>query len=80
MSVKVKAHTRGPEDPLKPIMEANLHRFESKWGIKVVSANDSRLAAPIPDPVPGPVPMSLAEIEERIEQLSKRAAMIGRLL
>lgn len=74
MSIKVKAHTRGPDDPLKPIMDANLHRFESKWGVKVVSANDSRLAAPIPDPVPGPAPMP---IEENKSLLRTLAAVLG---
>lgn len=78
MSIKVKTHTRGPDDPLKPIMDTNRRRFESKWGVKLVSANDSRLAASIPDPVPGPAPMSLAEIAEQLEELSKLAAQIGR--
>jgi hypothetical protein len=82
--IAVKSHTRrAPEkkpDPFASLNEAKLHRFASKWGLEVVSANDSRLSAPISDPVPGPAPMSLAEIEDRLEQLSKRAAMIGRLL
>lgn len=80
MSVRVRAHVRGAPDPLTPEIEAKRRRFQSKWGIAMVSANDSRLAAPIPDPVRGPAPMSLAEIADQLEQLSKRAAMIGRLL
>ncbi|NSY17218.1 hypothetical protein [Neorhizobium sp. AL 9.2.2] len=78
MSVRVKAHTRGPADPLTPDIEAKRRRFQSKWGIAMVSANDDRLAAPIPDPVPGPAPMSLAEIAEQLAELSKLAAQIGR--
>lgn len=78
MSTSVKAHTRGAPDPFAPVMEAKRKRFASKWGVELVSANDDRLAAPIPHPVPGPAPLSLAEIAKRLEELSKRAAQIGR--
>jgi hypothetical protein len=82
--IPVKSHTRrAPEkkpDPFAPVNDAKRRRFASKWGVELVSANDDLLAAPIPDPVPGPAPMSLAEIAEQLEELSKRAAMIGRHL
>lgn len=78
MSIKVKAHTRGAPDPFAPVIDAKRKRFASKWGVEIVSANDDRLAAPIPDPVPGPAPMILAEIAEQLAELSKLAAQIGR--
>lgn len=78
MITKVRAHVRGVPDPLTPDIEAKRRRFQSKWGIAMVSANDELLAAPIPDPVPGPAPMSLAEIAEQLAELSELAAQIGR--
>lgn len=80
MSTSVKAHTRGAPDPFAPVMKAKRKRFASKWGVEIVSANDDRLAAPIPDPVPGPTPMSLAEIAEQLVELSKLATQIRRQL
>lgn len=80
MSTKVKAHTRGAPDPFAPVMEAKRKRFASKWGVELVSANDDRLAAPIPDPAPGPAHLSLAEIAEQLAELSKLAAQIRRQL
>lgn len=74
MSTKVKAHTRGAPDPFAPVMEAKRKRFASKWGVEIVSANDDRLAAPIPDPVPGPAPMP---IEQHKSLLKTLAAMVG---
>jgi hypothetical protein len=71
MSTKVKAHVRGAPDPLTPEIEAKRSRFESKWGIPMVSANDDRLAAPIADPVPGPAAMPLEEHKSLLRALAK---------
>jgi hypothetical protein len=78
MSIKVKAHVRGAPDPLTPEIEAKRSRFESKWGIPMVSANDDRLAAPIADPVPGPGRLTLEDIAAQLKALADRAAEIGR--
>jgi hypothetical protein len=78
-TVNVSAYTRRPPekklDPLAPEMEAKRRRFQSKWGIEVVSANDERLAKPLPDPVPGPGFMSL---EKHKGLLRSIARMMGR--
>jgi|GEM_PF-6271958 len=71
MSVRVKAHARGPADPLTPDIEAKRRRFHSKWGIEVVGANDSRLSPPIPDPVPGPAPMPIEEHKSLLRTLAE---------
>lgn len=76
--IPVKSHMRrAPEkkpDPFAPVNDAKRRRFASKWGVELVSANDDRLAAPIPDAVPGPAPMP---IEEHKSLLRTLAAMVG---
>lgn len=52
--VKVKAHTRGVEDPFASIIEAKKPRFAAKWGVELVGTDDERLRQPIPAPIHGP--------------------------
>jgi hypothetical protein len=81
-TTKVSGHTRRlPEkapDPFAPVMEAKRKAFASKWGVEMVSANDDRLAAPIPEPVHGNARQTLAEITAQLAALAKLAAKIGR--
>jgi hypothetical protein len=38
----VKAHSRGKPDPFAPVIEAKRHRFRSKWGLEITTANDDK--------------------------------------
>ncbi|MBP2462085.1 MULTISPECIES: hypothetical protein [unclassified Rhizobium] len=73
--IPVKSYTRrAPEkkpDPFAPLNDAKRRRFASKWGVELVSANDDRLAAPIPDPVPGPVPMPIEQHKSLLRTLAE---------
>jgi hypothetical protein len=71
----VKAHTRGKEDPLKPVMEARKARFCRKWGIQPANTDDARLAHPVAAPARGGP--SLASIIGDIRNLVKVWKRIG---
>ncbi len=69
--VKVKAHTRGIEDPFASIIEAKKPRFAAKWGVELVGTDDERLRQPIPDPIHGPGRRPLIEIAGQLLALAK---------
>lgn len=64
----VKAHTRGKEDPFKPVMEARKARFCRKWRVE---AEDAR---PVDPATGGP---SLASIAAKLADLAKAWKRIG---
>lgn len=80
-TIPVSSHTRRlPEkapDPFAPVIEAKRARFCRKWGLKIVSANDSRLAKPIADPVPGPVRFNLESHSSLMRALGKLVGWKG---
>lgn len=53
-------------------------RFLDLNNVPIVTTDDPRLPAPIPDPVYGFGRMSLADISEQLAALAKLAAKIGR--
>ena len=71
----VKAHTRGKEDPLKPVMEARRRAYAKRWGVELVGTDDARLAQPVADPAPGGP--SLASIAAKLAELAKAWKRIG---
>lgn len=71
----VKAHTRGKEDPLKPVMDAHKAYYARKHGVELVGTDDARLAQPVADPaIGGP---SLASIAAKLADLAKAWKRIG---
>lgn len=72
----VKAHTRGKEDPFKPVMEARKARFCRKWLVELADTDDPRLAQPAADPAPGGP--SLAWIAEQLNKLAEFWNRTGR--
>jgi len=71
----VKAHTRGKEDPFKPVMEARKAYYARKHGVELVGTDDARLAQPVADPAPGGP--SLASIAAKLADLAKAWKRIG---
>ena len=71
----VKAHTRGKEDPFKPVMEARKAYYARKHGVELVDTDDARLAQPVADPAPGGP--SLASIAAKLAELAKAWKRIG---
>jgi hypothetical protein len=69
--IKVKAHTRGVEDPFASIIEAKKPRFAAKWGVELVDTEDERLRQPIPAPAHGPGRRPLIEIAGQLLALAK---------
>lgn len=72
----VKAHTRGKEDPFKPVMEARKAYYARKHGVELVGTDDARLSRPVAAPVRGGP--SLSSIIEDLRDLVKVMANIGR--
>lgn len=71
----VKAHTRGKDDPLKPVMEARKSYYARKHGVELVGTDDARLSRPAADPAPGGP--SLASIAAKLADLAKLMSNIG---
>lgn len=71
----VKDHTRGKEDPFKPVMEARKARFCRKWGIQPANTDDARLSRHVADPATGG--KSLASIAAKLADLAKAWKRIG---
>ena len=71
----VKSHTRGKEDPLKPVMDAHKAYYARKHGVELVGADDARLSRPVADPAPGWP--SLASIAAKLADLAKVWKRIG---
>ncbi|MBW8285869.1 MAG: hypothetical protein K0M55_19950 [Rhizobium sp.] len=73
----IKAHTRGKEDPFKPVMEARKERFCRKWGIQPANTDDARLSRPVAPPEPISARTSMPQIIEQLRGLARLAAKIG---
>jgi hypothetical protein len=71
----VKAHTRGKEDPFKPVMEARRRAYAKRWGVELVGTDDARLSRPVVDPATGG--KSLATIIEELADLAKHWFKMG---
>jgi hypothetical protein len=69
--VKVKEHTRGKPDPFASIIEAKKPRFAVKWHVELVTTDDPRLKAPIPEPAHAPGRKPLLEIAGQLMALAK---------
>ncbi len=76
--VKVKAHTRGVEDPFASIIEAKKPRFAAKWGVELVGTDDERLRQPIAPPLLDGRQMTMSEITRQLKALARFAKRIGR--
>lgn len=72
----VKAHTRGKEDPFKPVMEARKARFCRKWLVEPANTDDASLSRPVGPPEAGGP--SQASIIEGLRNLAKLMRNIGR--
>lgn len=72
----VKAHTRGKEDPFKPVMEARRRAYAKRWGVELVGTDDARLSRPVAAPVRGEP--SLSSIADQLSKLAKLMSNIGR--
>ena len=71
----VKAHTRGKEDPFKPVMEARKSYYARKHGVELVGIDDARMSRPVADPATGGP--SLASIAAKLADLAKVWKRIG---
>lgn len=71
----VKAHTRGKEDPFKPVMDAHKAYYARKHRVELVGTDDARLSRPVAVPVRGGP--SLASIIGDIRDLVKVWKRIG---
>ena len=71
----VKAHTRGKEDPFKPVMEARKAYYARKHGVELVGTDDARLSRPVSDSATGGP--SLASIAAKLADLAKAWKRIG---
>ena len=72
----VKSHTRGKEDPFKPVMDSRKARFCRKWMVEPTNTDDARLSSPVAEPARGGP--SLSSIIEDLRNLVKVMANIGR--
>lgn len=71
----VKAHTRGKEDPFKPVIEARRRAYAKRWGVELFGTDDASLSRPVAAPARGGP--SLASIIGDIRDLVKVWKRIG---